>query len=98
VLSACDTAGGRVQRGEGVIGLSWAILATGCPRAIATQWRVGSASAARLMIAFHQKLAAQKTVTNVARCLRDAQIGMLGHRIYAHPYYWAGFVLVGRDD
>jgi len=98
VLSACDTARGRVQSGEGVVGLSWAILATGCPRTIATQWRVGSASAARLMIAFHQKLAAQKTVTKVARCLRDAQIEMLGSRLYAHPYYWAGFVLVGRDD
>lgn len=98
VLSACNTAGRSVRAGEGVIGLSWAILATGVPRTVATQWRVGSASAARLMIDFHKRLAAQKRVTNVARCLRDAQMGMLRSRTYAHPYYWAGFVLVGRDD
>jgi CHAT domain-containing protein len=98
VLSACDTARGRALGGEGVVGLSWAILATGCPRTIATQWRVGSASAARLMIAFHRRLAALPSVEHVARSLRAAQLEMLRSREFSHPHYWAGFILVGRDD
>jgi CHAT domain-containing protein len=98
VLSACDSARGRVLHGEGVVGLSWAVLATGCPRTIATQWRIGSASAARLMVAFHQRLAKRAAVQNVAQALREAQLEMLRSRLHAHPQEWAGFILVGRDD
>lgn len=98
VLSACNSARGMVLGGEGIVGLSWAFLGAGCPRTVATQWRVGSASAARLMIAFHRRMARQPTVANVAGSLRGAQLEMLRDRRYAHPYYWAGFVLVGRDD
>jgi len=98
VLSACNTARGTVLGGEGIVGLSWAFLGAGCPRTVATQWRVGSASAARLMIAFHRRMAREPRIANVARSLRAAQLEMLRDRRYAHPYYWAGFVLVGRDD
>ena len=97
VLSACDTARGAVMDGEGVISLSWAILATGCPRTIGTQWRVGSAAAASLMVAFHRRLATRASVDHVAASLREAQLEMLRSRYYAHPYYWAGFVMVGRE-
>ena len=31
VLSSCDTARGAVYAGEGVIGMSWALLTSGCP-------------------------------------------------------------------
>jgi CHAT domain-containing protein len=98
VLSACDTARGRVLRGEGTIGLSWAVLAAGCPRTIAAQWRVGSAAAARMMVAFHRRMARRHSVRDVAATLRQAQIEMLGNPRYAHPYYWAAFIMVGRDD
>lgn len=98
VLSACNSARGTVIGSEGIIGLSWAFLGAGSPRVVATQWRIGSASAARLMIAFHERLARQRRIANVAGFLRDAQLEMLRDRRYAHPYYWAGFVLVGRDD
>jgi CHAT domain-containing protein len=97
VLSACDTARGPIVGGEGMVGLSWAVLAAGSPRAIATQWSVGSASAARLMIAFHRRLAKQPSVRNVSLALRAAQLEILRRPMYAHPYYWAGFILVGRE-
>ena len=98
VLSACDTARGRIDGGEGVIGLSWAVLAAGAPRAIATHWRVSSAAAARLMIAFHRKLSKRPGVSHVAECLREAQLEMLRDPNLSHPYYWAGFIMIGRDD
>jgi CHAT domain-containing protein len=97
VLSACDTAGGRIDNGEGMIGLSWAFLGTGCPRTIATQWRVGSSAAADLMIAFHKRLSKQTRVTDVAASLRAAQLEMMQSRYFSHPYYWASFILVGRE-
>jgi CHAT domain-containing protein len=30
-----------------------------------------------------------------AEALRQAQLSLLSHPQYQHPYYWAGFVLVG---
>lgn len=98
VLSACDTARGRIDGGEGVIGLSWAVLAAGAPRTIATHWRVSSAATARLMIAFHRRLSRRAAVADVAECLRAAQLEMLQDANLAHPYYWAGFSMIGRDD
>lgn len=97
VLSACNSARGPVTGSEGVLGLSWAFLATGCPRTVATQWGVGSAAAARLMIEFHERLSKQPAVMRVADALRGAQLEVLRDRRYRHPYYWAGFVLIGRE-
>ncbi|HVR38018.1 MAG TPA: CHAT domain-containing protein [Thermoanaerobaculia bacterium] len=97
ILSACDTARGEFEAGEGILGLSWALMATGCPRTIGSQWKVSSAATTQLMIALHRRLAARKSLDHVAGDLRSAQLELLRGTTYAHPYYWAGFVLIGRD-
>ena len=56
VLSACQTARGRVGAGEGVIGMSWALFVAGVPTTVASQWNVDSASTTSLMIDFHRRL------------------------------------------
>jgi len=98
VLSACDTAGGQVVSGEGLMGMAWAVMAAGCPRMIGTQWRVDSAAAARLMVAFHKRLSRSNSVAAVSDHLRGAQLELLHSADYSHPYYWAGFVFIGRND
>jgi CHAT domain-containing protein len=44
VLSACETANGRISPGEGVIGMSWAFLVAGARSVVVSQWRVNSAA------------------------------------------------------
>src|SRR4029077_4551984 len=56
VLSACDTARGRVRAGEGLIGMSWALFIAGTPTTVVSQSKVDSASNASVMIAFHRIL------------------------------------------
>lgn len=51
VLSACETARGRVGEGEGMIGLTWALSAARVPCIIASQWEVDSESTTKLMLA-----------------------------------------------
>jgi len=92
VLAGCETARGKVQEGEGIIGLSWAFLAAGCPTIVVSQWKAESASTARLLVAFHEGLAAGRTP---AAALREAQRSLMRDRRYAHPFYWAPFVVVG---
>lgn len=94
VLSACQTARGWVGAGEGVIGMSWALFVAGVPTTVASQWKVDSASTTSLMIDFHRRLTTRSKVTK-AEALRQAELGLLRSARYRHPFYWAGFVMIG---
>ena len=99
VLSACQTARGWVGAGEGVIGMSWALFVAGVPTTVASQWKVDSASTTSLMIDFHRRLtmrpANAKSKEAKAESLRQAALGLLRSERYRHPFYWAGFVMIG---
>src|SRR2546422_1384258 len=56
VLSACETANGKIAPGEGVIGMSWAFFVAGCRSMLVSQWRVNSDSTFQLMVNFYQDL------------------------------------------
>lgn len=92
VLSACDSARGRVGAGEGLIGMTWALFVAGVPTTIASQWAVPSKSTAELMVAFHENA---KRLPK-AEALRKAALQMMKiPRFRIKPYYWAGFVVIG---
>ena len=98
VLSACDTARGRIGAGEGVIGLTWAFFVAGSPTTIVSQWSVESASTTELMLNFHRNLRTVDGARNAmtkAEALRQAQLKLLRTSRYQHPFFWAGFVIVG---
>lgn len=100
VLSACETARGRVGAGEGMIGLTWALFVAGTPAAVVSQWKVESTSTTELMLEFHRhfkSLPALRDGSNrAAGALRQASLKLLRNPAYRHPYYWAGFVVVGN--
>jgi CHAT domain-containing protein len=99
VLSACQTAGGRVGDGEGVIGMTWALFIAGCPATLVSQWKVDTRSTSKLMVEFHSNLQRQRVRSSVIRkaeALRQAMLTLLRSEEYELPYYWAPFVLVGN--
>ncbi|HKQ79401.1 MAG TPA: CHAT domain-containing tetratricopeptide repeat protein [Blastocatellia bacterium] len=100
VLSACETARGRFGAGEGMIGLSWALFVAGVPSTVVSQWKVESAGARDLMLSFHRQLRALPTATKPkatkAEALRQAALTLMKNPETSHPFYWAGFVLVGE--
>ena len=95
VLSACDTARGSIGAGEGVIGISWALLAAGCPTAVVSQWKAASVSTTQLMIEFHRQLAVEGR--SKAEAMRQAQLALRRSPTYNHPFYWAAFIVVGAS-
>jgi len=99
VLSACQTGRGRVGAGEGVIGMAWAFFIAGCPTTVVSQWKVETLSTAALMIEFHRHLTskgfAKSTRVSKAEALRRAALSLLKDKRYSHPFYWAGFIVVG---
>jgi CHAT domain-containing protein len=97
VLSACETGRGRVGAGEGVIGLTWAVFVAGSPTTVVSQWKVESASTTRLMLEFHRNRRAviKRSHVSTAKALQGAAVKMLRSSEYRHPFYWAGFIVVG---
>lgn len=99
VLSACETGTGKIRPGEGVIGLSWAFAVAGVPSTVASFWSVESKSTSQLMVEFHRQLVSTKRRKRgglaKAAALRRSQLKLLASEEFNHPYYWAGFNLVG---
>ncbi len=99
VLSACESGRGKVGAGEGLIGLSWAFFIAGVPTTVASQWKVESESTTKLMLAFHRSLKQEHgSALATARSLQAAALKLLHDPQYAHPFYWAGFVVVGNPN
>ncbi|MCX6625739.1 MAG: CHAT domain-containing protein, partial [Acidobacteria bacterium] len=99
VLSACDTARGEFFPGEGLVGMSWAFLAAGTRTAVVSQWGVDSAGTTELMLAFHRNLRASPQARRThsrASSLQQAVLQLMKTPQYRHPYYWAGFVMIGN--
>lgn len=99
VLSACETARGRYGAGEGMIGLTWAMFVAGVPSTVVSQWKVESAGTRDLMVNFHRALITQpgagKAKPTKTEALRQASLKLMRNPETSHPFYWAGFVLVG---
>jgi CHAT domain-containing protein/lipopolysaccharide biosynthesis regulator YciM len=99
VLSACETARGRVGKGEGMIGLTWALFVSGVPTTVVSQWKVRSDSTADLMVEFHRRLRSQSAKSpatwGVATALREAALKVKADPRYRHPFHWAGFIVIG---
>jgi tetratricopeptide (TPR) repeat protein len=92
-LSACDTEGGKMVRGEGVQSFSRAFLAAGARATVTTLWRVADAPTADFMQMFYRHLARGESK---AAALQAAKLGFIhsGNQL-AEPRYWAAFVLNG---
>ncbi|MDH3590833.1 MAG: CHAT domain-containing protein, partial [Planctomycetota bacterium] len=91
VLSACETARGKIVKGEGIVGLTRAFMFAGSPRVICSLWKVDDEATQALMVKFYELWKTQPTAT----ALKNAQAFVRGHDKWKHPYYWAAWQLWG---
>jgi CHAT domain-containing protein/Tfp pilus assembly protein PilF len=93
VLSACETGRGKIRRGEGVIGLTRAVMYAGTPAAVVSLWSVSDEGTRELMTRFFEKMIRQGMSKEEA--LRQAKLEMLKGK-FSNPYYWSAFVMYGE--
>jgi CHAT domain-containing protein len=91
-LSACETALGKINPGDDVVGLTRGFLFAGSSSIVASLWKVDDMATAQLMTEFYSNL----RKTNKRDALRDAQLNI--KKQYEHPYFWAAFQLTGIAD
>jgi CHAT domain-containing protein/tetratricopeptide (TPR) repeat protein len=90
VLSGCRTAGGVLVEGEGVQGLTAALIQAGARSVVASQWRIADRSTITFIRGFYQSLAEGLPVGDA---LRAAKLDALRHGTPAKE--WAAFTTVG---
>ncbi len=96
-LSACQTGLGKVSKGEGIIGLSRALLFAGANNLIVSLWTVSDESTPIFMNEFYNQVLQSDCInTHYAYALQKAKLDLIKNPKYASPYYWAPFILIGR--
>jgi len=88
VLSACETAKGDINHGEGVYGLQRALRVAGAQNMIMSLWKVDDEATQKLMVDFYTRWL--KT-NDLRTSFREAQKKL--RKEYPNPYYWGAFIL-----
>jgi CHAT domain-containing protein len=101
VLSACETGLGQIKKGEGIIGLTRALLYAGAKNLMVSLWPVSDESTSDLMIDFYKNLLSEKSArlsnsVRFAPLLQQAKLKMISEEKFARPYFWSPFILIGQ--
>ncbi|MCP9779425.1 MULTISPECIES: CHAT domain-containing protein [Cyanobium] len=97
VLSACETANGTIQSGEGVYGLQRALSIAGSHSTLLSLWKVDDNATAAFMNIFYKRLktgeARSEALINTQSDFREGRLSK--EKGWQNPYYWAAWQLTG---
>lgn len=94
VLSACNTAAGAVEKGEGVRSLARAFSEAGCPSMVASLWNASDRSTKEILVSFYAYLQAGKS-KDVAMRLAKLDYLKQAPPVYKQPFYWSHLSVIG---
>jgi CHAT domain-containing protein len=99
ILSACNTASSDGKPGaEGLSGLARSFFYAGARSLLVSHWPVETNSAVELTTGIFEEMKTNPEIGR-AEALRRSRIRLINnkdHPEYAHPYFWAPFVVVGE--
>ena len=98
LLSSSEASADRYATGGSLSSLSWSLLIAGCPSLVAARWATGSTSTTDLMMDLHRSLqttSSSRTPASKAKQLQRAMLRLLRAGQYQHPFYWAGYSVIG---
>ena len=99
VLSACETADGKLEKGEGLLSLSRAFAYAGCPNIIASLWKAEDRTTAYISQRLYYYL---ERDYKKDEALQLAKIDLLNNKEiegrFKNPRYWAHLILIGEYE
>lgn len=82
--------------GDAAVGWSWSWFVAGTPATLVSRWKVDSPATEMLLTGFYSAIKpASRTPVSKTRALRQSLLALRRSAGYQHPYYWAGFAMVG---
>jgi len=97
VLSGCESGRGETRTGDEIVGLSRAMMYAGTKAIVATLWEIKDVSTAKFMECIYEEFWNNRC--DLADAVRNAQLKFIQRKVsegWSHPYYWAGFVVLGE--
>ena len=94
VLSCCHSGGGRILKGEGVVGVARAFLAAGARSVLVALWVIDDEATMVFMNSFYQNLKEGKTAS---AAVQQSMKSLRESEEYSEMRYWAPFQLIGDD-
>ncbi len=95
ILSACETATGKLWEGEGIASIARGFSYAGAESLIATRWNINDKTTSQLMGIFLQNIRKGMLKDDA---LQEAMIRYINSQNHpnAHPFYWASFMAIGN--
>jgi CHAT domain-containing protein len=94
VLSACQTGSGKMERAEGIIGLTRAVMYAGTPAVVSSLWKVDDPATKELMVTFYRNMLEKNL--DKTEALRQAKLELIKNKKYLSPLFWSAFVMYGE--
>ena len=94
VLSACETAAGPEEAGEGLNSLARAFQYAGCSQLLTTRWAADDPSTAQLIPRFFAEIR-QGAASDEALLAARRHFLASSDKAHGHPYFWAHWMLIG---
>jgi len=98
ILSACETGYGPIEKGEGNMSIARAFSYAGCHNIIMSLWKVPDQSTKSVMLNLYNYLLDEMPKGQSLNEAKLQYINSVEDPLYAHPYYWAGFILMGDNN
>ncbi|MGD9922241.1 MAG: tetratricopeptide repeat protein, partial [Pseudorhodoplanes sp.] len=95
IMSACNTGGGD-KSGEALSGLARAFFYAGARALLVSHWYVDSAAAVALTTRTFDEMKRERKLGRAEALRRSMQVLIASGGRFAHPAYWAPFVVVGE--
>jgi tetratricopeptide (TPR) repeat protein len=93
VIPASELAWPKAGAMRSMTGLTWALFVAGCPATVVSRWRCDESS--DLTLEFHRRIKASWRKESKARTWQEAVRQSLSLEERRHPYFWAGFSMLG---
>jgi CHAT domain-containing protein len=99
-LSACLTGRSVIEPGDELFGLMRAFLSAGATSLLLTHWPVSDESTALLMRTFYEQLKGGQSKASALQAIQCQFLkgGNQNGKDFRHPYFWAPFFLIGKND
>ena len=97
VLSACETAGGKLYNGEGVFSFNRQFAALGIPSSVSNLWQADDQSTYKITELFYKYLV-KGIPLDVALQKAKKEFKSISSKEKNLPYYWAASILVGQGN